>query len=668
VAGVAGGASYPKGAVAAATCQVADAEDGDSSFAATLSPVTGPYHLDGIGHQTASCSYTDSGGLQAEASETYGIVDPSAPVIGHVLSPASPDGKNGWYTSDVSLAWSISEAESPISLSLTGCIDQTITADQAEESYACSAASAGGVAGPAVVSVKRDTTPPTISASRSVPPNAAGWNNTDVTVSYECSDNLSGIDPAIGCPAAQVFDSNGIHDASGSTADLAGNTKSTSLAVKIDEDAPVITASASTPSGPYVSGTWTNETVTVHFECSDVGQPASGLDGSCPSDVVRATNTDVSGVDVSRSVSDLAGNEATSNVINIKVDKAPPVVELATRTPANANGWNKTDVSLEWTCSDNLSGPAAVGDSALLEDEGAGQSATGHCADNAGNTASDTVGDVNIDKTNPSVSASLGRAPDRNGWYNAPVVVSASGTDALSGIDTCEISLYIGPDGGTASATRSCTDNAGNSTSDTVVFKFDDTNPTVNPTVSPNPVVLHGSATAAAGADDATSGIDAANTGCDPVVTSSVGSKTVACRAMDHAGNEANASATYSVIYDWTGFFQPIDNKDGNGNHVLNKAKPGSTIPVKFSLAGDQGLSIFEPGYPQSGPIACIASTSDAIEEYATATVSGLKYDPLANQYVYNWRTQSAWAGTCRQLIVKLVDGTYHRANFQFVK
>ena len=52
VAGVTGGASYNKGSVPAATCQVTDTEDGNSSFAATLGPITGPYASDGIGSIT----------------------------------------------------------------------------------------------------------------------------------------------------------------------------------------------------------------------------------------------------------------------------------------------------------------------------------------------------------------------------------------------------------------------------------------------------------------------------------------------------------------------------------------------------------------------------------------------------------------------------------------
>jgi len=58
----------------------------------------------------------------------------------------------------------------------------------------------------------------------------------------------------------------------------------------------------------------------------------------------------------------------------------------------------------------------------------------------------------------------------------------------------------------------------------------------------------------------------------------------------------------------------------------------------------------------------------DAIEETVTAGGSSLQYDASLEQYTYVWKTNKAWAGTCRQLLVKLDDGSYHRANFQFVK
>jgi len=127
--------------------------------------------------------------------------------------------------------------------------------------------------------------------------------------------------------------------------------------------------------------------------------------------------------------------------------------------------------------------------------------------------------------------------------------------------------------------------------------------------------------------------------------------------------------------YAFSGFFSPVDHPEV----ATNKAKAGSAIPVKFSLGGDQGLDIFATGtnpttnetftYPTSTAMACDSTARlDAIEETVTAGGSSLQYDASLDQYTYVWKTDKAWAGTCRQLIVKLDDGTYHRANFQFVK
>ena len=53
---------------------------------------------------------------------------------------------------------------------------------------------------------------------------------------------------------------------SGTCTDKAGNTSdSTAVAVKLDLTKPTITAD----SGTYLSGSWTNQTVTVTFSCFD---------------------------------------------------------------------------------------------------------------------------------------------------------------------------------------------------------------------------------------------------------------------------------------------------------------------------------------------------------------------------------------------------------------
>jgi hypothetical protein len=276
VAGVTGGASYNKGTVPAATCQVTDAEDGNSSFAATLSAITGPYASDGIGQQTANCSYTDGGGLTAAASETYLIVDPSAPDIAYVLSPASPDGDYGWYKSNVTLTWTVTENESPNSLIETGCVDQTITLDQAETTYSCSATSAGGSADQVDVSIKRDATAPTTSVNVSPAANGNGWNNTDVTVTFSGNDSLSGVEF---CTTPATLSSEGAgQSASGTCADKAGNVSApaTASGINIDKTVPTV----SLVGGPADGGTYYFGSVPAAPTCN-ASDALSGLDGSC---------------------------------------------------------------------------------------------------------------------------------------------------------------------------------------------------------------------------------------------------------------------------------------------------------------------------------------------------------------------------------------------------
>jgi hypothetical protein len=116
--------------------------------------------------------------------------------------------------------------------------------------------------------------------------------------------------------------------------------------------------------------------------------------------------------------------------------------------------------------------------------------------------------------------------------------------------------------------------------------------------------------------------------------------------------------------YGFTGFFQPIDNIP-----VVNSVKAGSAVPVKFSLGGNFGLNIFAGGAPGSGPMTCnSAAPVDTIEQTVAAGNSSLSYDPTSNQYTYVWKTQSAWANTCRQLVVNFADGSTKRANFLFKK
>ena len=131
----------------------------------------------------------------------------------------------------------------------------------------------------------------------------------------------------------------------------------------------------------------------------------------------------------------------------------------------------------------------------------------------------------------------------------------------------------------------------------------------------------------------------------------------VARGTSDHDPNVA----TFHTIFNWSGFFQPIANAP-----ALNTVKAGSAIPVKFSLSGDQGMDIIYSGYPFSQQINC--NTAASIGDPVQAVIIDSSYDPLVDQYIFNWKTNDTWKNTCQKLTVQLIDGTTHVAYFNFKK
>jgi hypothetical protein len=75
------------------------------------------------------------------------------------------------------------------------------------------------------------------------------------------------------------------------------------------------------------------------------------------------------------------------------------------------------------------------------------------------------------------VHATFARGPDFNGWYNHPVGLSWSGSDATSGIAACTSVTYSGPDRAGSSVSGGCADRAGNSASVGVTLNYDATPP-----------------------------------------------------------------------------------------------------------------------------------------------------------------------------------------------
>jgi hypothetical protein len=238
--------------------------------------------------------------------------DTTAPVISYTVNgayPPVPDGDGGWFVSDVFVDWTVTDPESAVSL--TGCIDTTITTDTSGTTLTCSASSAGGNSGPVSVTIMRDATPPSISASLSpADPATSGWYNIATgapTVSFTCSDVTSGIQT---CPPPYEFGEGQDQSHSGTAFDAAGNDASDGVTdVDVDLTAPSIAVTG------FADGDFFTLGNLPAVGCSTPTDATSGVDGSTLSGpTVVADTRNVNGVgDVTYrcSVSDNAGNPAS---------------------------------------------------------------------------------------------------------------------------------------------------------------------------------------------------------------------------------------------------------------------------------------------------------------------------------------------------------------------
>ncbi|MCW2976154.1 MAG: hypothetical protein JWM06_1435 [Actinomycetia bacterium] len=148
-----------------------------------------------------------------------------------------------------------------------------------------------------------DTTPPTIVAAASAPPNANGWNNADVTVLFTCTDDGSGVNTTASSLASQTLNASGT--ATGTCIDNAGNSASTSYTAQIDKAAPTLTITGN--AGTYRIDQNVAIACTATDTLSGIATPCSGVSGP-------ATGFGVGAHTVTVGATDKAGNSATTAV------------------------------------------------------------------------------------------------------------------------------------------------------------------------------------------------------------------------------------------------------------------------------------------------------------------------------------------------------------------
>ena len=637
-----------------------------------------------IGSTGVTCSASDLSGNSAQVQFNVIVADTTPPVL-TLPSDITAEATSAAGAAVSFIASALDLVDGNVAVACLPASGSVFPLGSTEVS--CSATDARGNSATASFGVEVvDSTPPVIEPYADVGPIEA-TSPAGAQVFYGAPATSDAVDgPGIATcapPSASIFPL-GLSVVTCTAQDAAGNTAvPTSFNVTVhDTTAPVVTAppdvgpvEATAPLTPVDPGTATAvDAVGVVSQSSDApvpaafpvgvttitwsAQDAAGNTGTASSTVtvVDTTAPALSGVS-----GDIGPVQATSPGGAVVAWTAPTAIDLVDGsvavacTPASGSAFAIGTTSV--TCS--------ARDSAVRPGFPEGNVATQGFSVTVVDTAPPVLAGVSPDLTVEAASA----AGTVVTWP-APTAVDVVDGDRPVGCSPASGSLFPFVVGGPPiQVTCSSSDTRGNSASaGFTVSVLDRTKPVISGATSQTLV-----ATSPAGAV-ATFAPTAHDT-VDPSVavvcshqsgdTFAPGNTVVQCTATDDSGNQASASFTISVRYAWSDFLRPIDNLP-----LTNTVKAGSGIPVKFSLGGNMGLSIIESGYPRSVRINCVSDAPEAeVETTVNAGGSSLTYDATANQYVYVWKTDKAWAGTCRQLQLQLADGSAMKlANFKFTK
>jgi RHS repeat-associated protein len=313
------------------------------------------------------------------------------------------------------------------------------------------------------------------------------------------------------------------------------------------------------------------------------------------------------------------GTSFTLEIVKPASDTTPPVITTAVAPTPNANGWNDTNVTVAFTCSDADSGVATCPAAVTTTAEGAGQVVSGTATDNAGNQAAASV-TLNIDKTPPLVAATQSPSANANGWNNGPVTVTFTATDPMSGVSPSSITtpIALSAEGAGQSASGQATDRAGNVGTGTLAgINIDRTLPSISVSLSGPTAngVYTGPVTARFTCADALSGI--ATCPPDRVITTIGANQTVSGTATDRAGNNASVTSDPFTIVGLTiSDFNPKSAPVGSVINVMGEGfaagpaafvtlnrQSGGTIDAPVSSSTNTAIAFVIPTGAATGPI-----------------------------------------------------------------
>jgi hypothetical protein len=234
---------------------------------------------------------------------------------------------------------------------------------------------------------------------------------------------------------------------------------------------------------PCDSTFWYPAAVTVTWTTDTTPDSVSG----CQLDIAYHLNTD--SVNPLSCSATWPGPSTSSQQYTLHVEISSPTATATPARPADPDGWYNQPVAVAFNGS-AFSGIASCSPTSIY----AGPTAlnaviSGTCTDNAGKTANASLS-LNYDDVPPTITgAEASRPPDSDGLYTHPVTFTFKGTDAASGIASCDTVTYRGPSSG--SVVGGCHDRAGNYATISVPVRYRAPAVKASATRANSSIVLH---------------------------------------------------------------------------------------------------------------------------------------------------------------------------------
>lgn len=647
--------SYEGETPAPPTCTASDTTSGladaDAAAAGSQDCVVSGWST-AMGTHTVTAAAVDQAGNRNDTEEaSHQVLDDStAPSITPNQVGTSTDG---WYTTDVAVSFAVSEIETPKSL-LTGagCVGGSVTQDTKGQDFSCSATSLGGDAGPEKVTIKRDTAVPSnVTLGSEGPQPGTTYILGSVPAAPVCTadDVTSGV---ARCEVTGYSDAVGMHTLTPTAVDNAGHSASgatRTYTVVSDTTPPVIISAVRGKTG---ENGWYVGDVTITWSVTD-GESAVTSRDDCDEVTIAEDQAETT---YTCSATSAGGTD--SNSVKVKRDATAPVVspdDIVNST------WRRTDLSQEFTASDDGSGLADPADATF----------TLTASDESSSTNAPTIDERTVtDEAGNSVTRSLSALVDRSGptvtgadlsetaWRNTSLSADFTASDSRSGLaDQTEANFTLSTSGDSRDATTPVTDSktvrdaVGNSTTRTISAMVDTVTPTSTVAGVTAGAVYTTAPSVTCAASDALSGV--ATSGMPTGTGTAVGRYTVTCNgATDRAGNRQTVQSA-AVSYVIAGLGQFSKNFDGSS---VPKAKAGSTLPLGWAITDGAANYTLLSG----ATVASIAVTACTDEAGTTGTESaevaagssGLQL--LADKsYQINVKTSSTQVG-CRRFTVTM--------------